>query len=79
MPSESLADITQGDWIRTCHKLGLTVETKHGKGSHILVKHPVNGTKYTIQRDLHRIINIKIFNKLKQWEFTEEKIFEALR
>lgn len=79
MPSESLSDVKQSDWIRACHKLGLIVDTKHGKGSHVLVKHPNNGMKYTLQRDLNRIINIKIFNKLKQWGFDEKTIFEALR
>ncbi len=79
MPSESLADITQKDWIRACQKLGLMIETKHGKGSHVLVCHPTTHLKYTLQRELHRIINIKIFNKLKQWGFSEEQIFEALR
>lgn len=79
MPSESLADIKQNDWIRACRNLGLQVETRRGKGSHVLVKHPRNGMKYTVQSDLHKIINIKIFNKLKQWGFTEEQIFEALR
>lgn len=79
MPSESLADITQRDWIRACRKLGLEVETGRGKGGHVLVKHPQNGMKYTVQSDLHKVINIKIFNKLKQWGFTEDQIFEALR
>lgn len=79
MPSESLADIKQNDWIRACRKLGLQVETHRGKGGHVLVKHPQNGTKYTVQSDLHRVINIKIFNKLKQWGFTERQLFEALR
>lgn len=79
MPSQSLSDITQKDWIRACCKLGLQVETKYGKGSHVLVKHPLNGMKYTIQHDLHRIINVKIFSKLKQWGFSEEQIDEVLR
>lgn len=65
MPSESLSDVKQGDWIRACRKLGLAVETRHGKGSHVLVKHPNDSRKYTIQHDLHRIINVKIFNTLK--------------
>ncbi len=79
MPSESLSDIRQRDWIIACGKLGLRVETNHGKGSHVLVKHPQDGRKYTIQHDLHRIINIKIFNKLRQWGFSEDQIYEALR
>ncbi|MEK7665580.1 MAG: hypothetical protein AAB337_01725 [Patescibacteria group bacterium] len=79
MPSESLADVTQKDWIRACLKLGLRVETKYGKGSHVLVCHPMEGMKYTLQRDLHRLINIKIFNQLKKWGFNEEEILNALR
>ena len=79
MPSESLADVTQKDWIRAARKLGLAVETGRGKGAHVLVKHPTTGAKYTVQSDLHRIINVKICNKLKQWGFTEEQVLEALR
>ncbi len=79
MPSESLADITQKDWIRACLKLGLRVDTKHGKGSHALVCHPTTGAKYTLQQRLHRIINVRIFHTLEQWGFSNEQIFEALR
>lgn len=79
MPSESLSDIKQRDWIRACGKLGLHIDTSRGKGSHILVKHPQNGTSFTIQNDLFKVANIKISNKLKQWGFTEDQIYEALR
>ena len=79
MPSESLSDVKQSDWIRASRKLGLLVETDRGKGGHILVKHPGNGSKYTVQSDLHKIINLKILKQLKQWGFTEEQVFDALR
>lgn len=79
MPSESLADIKQRDWIRACRKLGVLILTKRGKGGHVLAKHPNNGTKYTIQHDLHKDLNKKIFNKLKQWGFTDDQVFKALR
>jgi predicted RNA binding protein YcfA (HicA-like mRNA interferase family) len=79
MPSEGLADIKQKDWIRACKKLGLQVETRHGKGSHALICYPTTGAKYTLQHDLHKIINIKIFRKLEEWGFTREHIFESLR
>ena len=64
MSNQSLADLQQRDWIRACLKLGLVVETSHGKGSHILMKHPRDGHKYTIQKHLRRLINQKIFKKL---------------
>lgn len=79
MPSESLADLKQKDWIRACPKLGLEIDAKRGKGSHILVKHPTTGAKYTVQNDLHKLINMKIFKKLQEWGFTEETIWNALR
>jgi predicted RNA binding protein YcfA (HicA-like mRNA interferase family) len=79
MSSESLADVTQKDWIRACLKLGLCVETNHGKGSHVLVKHPHDERKYTIVFHLHRIINVKIFKTLLDWGFAEDNIFKALQ
>ncbi len=79
MPSESLADITQKDWVRACRKLGLVIDTKRGKGSHVLVKHPTDGRKYTIQSDLHKFINMKIFHKLIEWGYAEDQISEVLR
>lgn len=78
MPSESLADISQSDWMRACGKLGLRVETKHGKGGHVLVIQPNGNAKYTIQHRLHKLINQKIFKKLTSWGFTEEQIWDVL-
>lgn len=79
MPSRSFSDITQSQWIKACHKLGLVVESKHGKGSHVLVKHPQTEHKYTIQNNLHKFINMKIFKKMLEWGFEEEQIWDALK
>ena len=79
MPSRSFSDIKQSQWIKACHKLGLIVESKHGKGSHVLVKHPKTGHKYTIQNNLHKFINMKIFKKMLEWGFEEETIWDALK
>ena len=78
MPSRSFSDITQAKWRKACLKLGLIVEMKRGKGSHILVKHPKTESKYTVQKDLHKFINIKIFKKMLEWGFEEEDIWNAL-
>jgi len=43
------------------------------------VKHPQTGHKYTIQKNLHKFINIKIFEKMLEWGFDEERIWEALK
>lgn len=58
--------------------MGLIVQTGSGKGSHALVMHPQTNKKYTIQRHLHKFLNIKIFKKMLEWGFEEEKIWEAL-
>ena len=79
MPSRSFSDITQRQWKKACQKLGLLVETKSGKGSHILIKHPSTEHKYTIQKNLHKFLNIKIFQKLLEWGFEEEAIWKALK
>jgi hypothetical protein len=34
--------------------------------------------QYTLQRKLHKFINIKIFKKLLEWGFEESAIMEAL-
>jgi predicted RNA binding protein YcfA (HicA-like mRNA interferase family) len=78
MPNRSFSDITQAQWCNACLKLGLKVETKHGKGSHVLIKHPQTEHKYTIQKKLHKFINIKIFKKMLEWGFSEEEIWNAL-
>lgn len=79
MPSRSFSDIKQSQWIKACKKLGLVVDTQSGKGSHVLVHHPNTGHKYTIQRDLHKFINMKIFKKMMEWGFEEEDIWKALK
>ncbi len=79
MSSRSFSDITQSQWIKACRKLGLIVDSTSGKGSHVLVKHPNTEAKYTIQHNLHKFINMKIFKKLLEWGFDEEQVWEALR
>lgn len=78
MPKRSFSDITQSQWIKCCKKLGLIIDLKHGKGSHVLIINPINNFKYTIQYNLHKFINKKIFKKLVEWNFNEDDIWDAL-
>lgn len=78
MSSRSFSDITQSQWIKACRKLGLIVNCEFGKGSHARIEHPQTGAKYTIQYNLHKFINIKIFKKMMEWGFEDEQIWEAL-
>ena len=79
MSSRSFSDITQADWLRAVRKLGLIVDMSCGKGSHALVINPKTNSRYTLQRQLHKFINIKILKKLLEWGFEEETIWEALK
>ncbi len=79
MSSRSFSDITQARWIKACLKLGLVVDRSFGKGSHVRVEHPRTQAKYTIQYNLHKFINMKIFKKMMEWGFEEEQIWEALK
>ncbi len=73
-----LSDLKQSDWIRASRKLGLVVDCSKGKGSHCLIINPQTNRQYTLQRKLHKFINIKIFKKLLEWGFEESAIMEAL-
>lgn len=46
MPSESLSDITQRQWLRACAKLGMVIKENVGKGSHVTVMNPRTGARY---------------------------------
>lgn len=75
----SLSDIKQKDWVKACKRLGLEVNKRAGKGSHILVKSPNSGAKTTIQNHLYPIANLQIYKKLLEWGFKEEEIDKALK
>jgi len=79
MSSRSFSDINQAHWIKACQKLGLMVNCGFGKGSHAKIEHPETKAKYTVQYNLHKFINIKIFKKMLEWGFDEEQIWEALK
>ena len=73
------SDLKQDDWIRACRKLALIVDCTRGKGSHCLITHPATNKKYTLQRNLHKFINMKIFKKMMEWGYQEEEIWKALK
>lgn len=79
MSSRSFSDIKQADWIRACKKLGFVINSGFGKGSHVLVVHEKTGARYTIQYNLHKFINIKIFKKFLELGIEEEEIWQALK
>lgn len=75
----SVNNLKQKHWIKACRKLGLKIDTKRGKGSHVLIKHSQDNRKYTIQKKLNKIINKEIFKKLLEWDFDESEVWKALK
>jgi len=74
----SITSAKQKDWIKAAQKLGLDVNKKGGKGSHVLIINRESSSKYTIQKHLFPIVNTKILKKFLEWGFTEEEIHDAL-
>jgi predicted RNA binding protein YcfA (HicA-like mRNA interferase family) len=79
VPRPSFSNIKQKDWIKACKKLGMEVDKTRGKGSHCLVKSPTSGAKYTIQKNLHNIANLKIYQKMLEWGIDEDDLNDALK
>jgi predicted RNA binding protein YcfA (HicA-like mRNA interferase family) len=76
----SLTNLKQKDWMKACKRLGLTVNTKSGKGSHIKVTHPSEGFRpQIIPHNTHKVINLELYKSLLIWGFTEEEIDKALK
>jgi predicted RNA binding protein YcfA (HicA-like mRNA interferase family) len=73
------SDLKQSDWIRACRKLGLIVHCSKGKGSHCLIINPKTHKQYTLQKKLHKFLNIKIFKKMMEWGLQECEIWQALK
>lgn len=76
---QGLSDVKQRDWIRACRKLGLDVDCSKGKGSHCLILRPGTPDRYTLQKNLYKIVNEKIFRQMVRWGFAENQIETALR
>jgi len=76
----SITDLTQKQWIKACKKLGLIVDTKKGKGSHVRVSHPSGGLHpLTIPNKTHKMLSIALYKSLLEWGFGEEEIDKALK
>lgn len=75
-----VTDLNQKQWKKACKKLGLVVDTKSGKGSHIRVCHPSGKLRpLTIPYKPHKFISISIYKTLMEWGYEESEIDNALR
>lgn len=70
-------DLTQTKWINACKRLGLEINTKGGKGSHIKVSCKGKGATI-VPIHINQMINKSLGSTLQKWGFSEEQIREAL-
>lgn len=76
----AITDLKQKQWIKACKKLGLEVETKKGKGSHVRVFAPAKSMRpITIPCKTHKILSLTLYKTLLEWGFSEEEIDNALK
>ncbi len=76
----SLTDLTQKQWLKACRKLGLGIDKKNGKGSHVRVYHPSGQLlPLTIPYHTHKMISLAIYKTLLEWGFDEDEIDKALK
>lgn len=75
-----ISDLTQKQWIKACKKLGLEIDKKSGKGSHVRVYPPSQALRpMTIPYHTHKMMSISLYKKLLEWGFEENEIDSALK
>lgn len=60
-------------------KLGLEIDKKKGKGSHVRVFNSKNNKPTTVPHKCHKYINLGLYRVLLEWGFSEEEIDAALK
>lgn len=83
---QGMGNITPSDWCRAGRRLGLTVSTSQGKGSHAVIRNPqypdpsdFRGHITNIQRHLYKEMNRTIFKQLLNFGIMEDDIWKALK
>lgn len=86
---DQIKNKSQKDWIKVCNKLGVTVSTEYGSGSHAAAYKDncspsrqeccivtfINGTNQNIQRDLFKKL---LTYGLSTGKYTEDDMWRAL-
>jgi len=83
---QGMGNITPSDWYNAGRRLGLTVSTSYGKGSHAVIRDPYypdpadfRGHITNIQRHLYKKMNQTIFKQLLKFGIAEDDIWRALK
>ena len=83
---QSMGNITPADWCNAGRRLGLSVSTSYGKGSHAVIRNPqypdpsdMRGHITTVQHGLHKDMSHKIFKQLLNFGIAEDDIWKALK
>jgi predicted RNA binding protein YcfA (HicA-like mRNA interferase family) len=76
----ALTNLKQKDWVKAYKRLGMVIDTKSGKGSHVKATNPNGGFRpQTIPNNTHKFIGLELYKTLMEWGFTEEEIDKALK
>lgn len=79
MNEKGFSGLKSSDWRKACKKLGLSIDSSKGKGSHCKICHPDTNKCFTLQKKIHKFISMKYFKKLLEWDISEEDIWNALK
>ncbi len=75
----NMTKLKQKDWIKAYIRLGMLIDTKSGKGSHVKVINPNGGFRpQTIPVHMHKFLSIELYKSLLEWGFSEDEIDAAL-
>ena len=82
----SLNNIRQSDWEKAGKRLDLDVFRYYGKGDHYVIRDPAypdpsdyRGLITTVDKDLNKVSNQKIFKQILNHGIPEDDIWRALK
>ncbi|MCL2451825.1 hypothetical protein FWD20_03050 [Candidatus Saccharibacteria bacterium] len=66
--------------MKAYRKLGMKIDAKGGKGSHIKAINPNGGFRpQTIPSKMHKFLGLELYKTLLEWGFTEQEIDKVLK
>ena len=67
---------TTKQFLRACRKIGLILNKKSGKGSHVKIINPKTNHSFPVPRKLPRGLQVAIVKKVESWGYDREKFIK---
>ena len=67
---------TTKQFLRVCRKVGLILNKKSGKGSHIKIIDPKTNNSFPIPKKLPRGLQSALIKKIESWGYDREQIIK---